>query len=84
MEEEHIDAAIVPQEPAPKHEGGNGKLEGTPPTQFEGDRGKAQDFLKEFQLYRNINNEAKSMVEPFKRVSITLTRIRGPLVNDWV
>ena len=24
------------------------------------------------------------MVELFKRVSITLTRIRGPLVNDWV
>ena len=87
MQEEHIAAAIAPpMEQAPQHGGsnGNGKLEGTPPTPFEGDRSKAQDFLKEFHLYRNINNEAKSMVEPFKRVSVALTRIRGPLVNDWV
>ena len=28
-----------------------GKLNGTPPTIFEGDRTKAQDFMREFNLY---------------------------------
>ena len=64
--------------------GGNGKLEGTAPTTFEGDWSKAQDFLREFQIYQNINSKARCMTIPFKRVSVALTRIRGPLVNDWV
>ena len=64
--------------------GSKNGLEGTPPAMFEGNRSKAQDFLKEFRIYWNINDESKSMVVPFKRVSIALARIRGPLVDDWV
>ena len=67
-----------------KPTGNGGKLEGTLPAYFKGDRNKAAQFAAEWQLYWNINHHTKSMKNPFKRVSVALTRIRGLKVDHWV
>jgi hypothetical protein len=61
-----------------------GKLNGTPPTIFEGDHAKAQDFMREFNLYLMQNNQHPMMTIPYYRMTTCLARIRGPKVNNWV
>jgi hypothetical protein len=61
-----------------------GKLNGTPPTIFDGDRTKAQDFMREFNLYWMQNDQHPMMTTPYYRMTTCLARIRGPKVNDWV
>ena len=61
-----------------------GKLNGTPPAFFEGDRTKSQDFLCEFTLYWMQNNQHPKFTNPYYWVVTCLARIRGPNVNNWV
>ena len=62
----------------------NGDLEGFPPTTFDGDRSKTDDFITEFGLYRIINEEHPIITNPKRRVALALTYIRGPKVDAWV
>jgi hypothetical protein len=61
-----------------------GKLNGTPPTIFDGDRTKAQDFIRKFNLYWMQNDQHPMMTIPYYRMITCLAHIRGPKVNDWV
>src|SRR5580704_6947431 len=62
----------------------NGKWNGTEPTIFTGDRSQSDKFLKEFKLYKLLNEANESMAIPYKRAALALSFIRGPLVDDWV
>ena len=61
-----------------------GKLNGNTPTVFTGDRDKSEKFLREFDLYWEMNDDHPVMTSPFKRVIAALAFIRGPMVDNWV
>src|SRR5580692_10743042 len=62
----------------------NRKWNGTEPTIFTGNRSQSDKFLKEFKLYKLLNEANESMAIPYKRAALALSFIRGPLVDDWV
>ena len=59
-------------------------MKGNPPTIFTGDRSKSDDFLQEFKIYCMANSQNNSMLVPLDRISLAISFIRGPMVNDWV
>jgi hypothetical protein len=61
-----------------------GGMKGNPPTVFNGDRSKSEEFLKEMKLYWMANSRTPSMQLPYERVAIALGYIRGPKVDNWV
>ena len=65
------------------HGGGNGKLTGNPPSEFNGDRSKADTFMNEFDLYVLANIDTDTMASPMKKATIFLSYIKGELVQDW-
>src|SRR6266850_289142 len=50
-----------------KRHGTNGAMKGQPPTIFDGERSKTNQFMTEFQLWWMINNGAEVMNNPFQR-----------------
>ena len=60
---------------------GDGKPMGMLPTIFEGDRSKAESFLREFSTYLLINYDVPALTSFIKRIAITLTCIKGLEVN---
>jgi hypothetical protein len=61
-----------------------GKLNGNPPTIFTGKRSKSEKFIREFDLYWEMNITNDVMTSPWKRVFTVLSFIRGSNVDDWV
>ena len=59
------------------------KLSGKEPAIFDGDRSKAEAFLLEWTIYRLLNGEQDIMRQPFSRVMLFLTFIKGPDVQEW-
>ena len=64
--------------------GGGVKLGGNPPTEFDGNRSKVEEFMHQFSLYRLTNIDAKQMANPMKRMVLFLRFIKGPNVKHWV
>ena len=64
--------------------GGNAKLGGNPPPEFNGDQSQASTFMNQFNLYRLANMEADQMRVPMKRAALLLGFIKGPNVDAWV
>ena len=62
----------------------NENLIGSPPTTFDGDRSKADQFITQFGLFRIINDRNAVITNPKRRVALALTYIRGPKVDAWV
>ena len=54
------------------------------PAIFNGDWRYSDQFLRQFQLYRNANHKNDAIKEPFRCTNIALSLIRGPNVEDWV
>ena len=63
---------------------GGGKLGGNPPTEFDGDRSKADKFMHQFSLHYLANIDAEQMANPMKRMALFLDFIKGSIVKDWV
>ena len=59
------------------------KLSGKEPAIFNGDCSKAEAFLLEWTIYRLLNGEQDIMRQPFSRVMLFLTFIKGPDVQEW-
>ena len=59
------------------------KLSGKEPVIFDGDRSKAEAFLLKWTIYRLLNEEQDIMRQPFSRVMLFLTFIKGPDVQEW-
>jgi hypothetical protein len=51
---------------------------------FEGDRTKAEAFMRELRLYMLANHGVLGFESPMRHVAIALTFIKGPKVNGWV
>src|SRR5882672_6461227 len=76
--------AAAPQQAAQAPHGTNGAMKGQPPTIFDRERSKTNQFMTEFQLWWMINSGAEVMNNPFQRIALCLSFIRGPKVDNWV
>jgi hypothetical protein len=56
---------------------------GSPPNVFDGTRDKVNSFLQAFGLYRAINCQHITMREPYNRIMMMLSYMKGPKINDW-
>jgi len=59
-------------------------IRGKEPSLFDGTRQKSDAFLREFEMYHAMNDTHDLFTNPYKRVILALSLIRGPNVNDWV
>src|SRR6202453_5030941 len=76
-----VNLAPLPGIGAPR---GSDKLIGNPPTIFNGDKNKSEEFSTQWQLYEGVNMTNNQMRVPFQRAMLFLTYLQGPLVNEWV
>jgi hypothetical protein len=68
------------QAPAPL----TGPLSGREPAVFTRDRLKSDTFMREFNMYKAMNDNHITMVNPYKCVVLALSLMRGPAIEDWV
>jgi hypothetical protein len=40
--------------------------------------------MQEFELYMNVNEDNHAIDQPFKRIFLALSYMKGPKINDWV
>jgi hypothetical protein len=59
-------------------------LRGVPPSVFDGTRHKSEFFLREFKRYKRLNCTNDIMTNPYNRVIIALSYIKGPNIDTWV
>ena len=57
---------------------------GNPPQLFDGNRAKSELFLRQFDMYKSMNNGITTMSNPYRRVIFALSFIRGPNIDNWV
>jgi hypothetical protein len=64
--------------------GSNGAMRGHAPKIFNGQYKNVAKFMHKFRLWKicNVHNEA--MINPFQRVALMLSYMKGPKVDDWV
>ena len=63
---------------------GDVKTMGSLPQIFTGDRTRADDFIEEVRGYLHLNQDVAGFNSPMKKVSLTLTLIKGSGVAGWV
>jgi hypothetical protein len=51
---------------------------------FDGNRSKSEAFIQEFELYINVNIEAHVIANPYRRLFLALSYMKGPKIDDWV
>ena len=61
----------------------NGRLKGTLPPIFNGNRDKSHNFIVNFGIYRFANRNNNAMSNPATCITTALTYMEGPLVNPW-
>ena len=61
-----------------------GALTGKEPAIFNGDRSLSDKFMREFNMYKSMNDTHIMMVNPYKRVVLALSLMQGPNIKDWV
>ena len=57
---------------------------GSPPSIYNGDRTKANDWLEELKMYLRVNRDMAGFNSPIKKVAVALSFIKGPQVAGWV
>jgi len=62
----------------------NRVLRGHPPEIFDGQQKNTQKFVKEFTLWKMCNLRNEAMTNPFQRIMLALSYIKGPCVDNWV
>ena len=65
--------------PVPPHD----KLSGQQPVIFEGDRCKSEAFIQEWNIYWGLNQATPHIMNPFSRVLLFLSFIKGEKVQEW-
>jgi hypothetical protein len=60
------------------------RVGGNPPTIFDGDPSKAQEFMGDFRCYCMLNPNHPNLIIPFQRMITCLTFMKGPEVTKWV
>jgi hypothetical protein len=59
-------------------------MKGVPPEIFNGDRSQMANFMLQFQIWWMVNNRAEAMINPFQRITLCLSFIRGRRVDKCV
>jgi hypothetical protein len=59
-------------------------LKGGTPSKFDGDRKDSQRFLDEFTYYWKANQHNAAMKEPYTRVMMAISYMKGEKVRNWV
>ena len=59
-------------------------MKGHTPEIFDGQRKNAAKFMREFGLWKICNVRNKAMINPFQRIALALSYMKGPKVDDWV
>ena len=59
-------------------------ISGNPPSVFDGNRTKSEDFMSEFRRYWLLNPQHPNLVVPAQQIVWCLTFMRGSLMADWV
>ena len=62
---------------------GRGTLKGSPPKEFDGTRSESETFADDFVIYWKINRANSVMKEPYSRVLMALSFMKGTKVRDW-
>jgi hypothetical protein len=57
---------------------------GTLPQIFDGERDKADTFMNELLGYLLLNHSVLGFESPIRQVTMALTLIKGPRVDQWV
>ena len=58
-------------------------MKGATPKAFSGDRKDSERFLEEFDIFREVNRENKTIKEPYSRVLIALSYLKGDKIKNW-
>ena len=64
--------------------GANGAMKGHAPEIFDGQRKNAAKFMHKFGLWKICNVRNEAMINPFQRIALALSYMKGPKVDDWV
>ena len=59
-------------------------MKGHAPEIFDGQRRNAAKFMHEFGLWKICNVWNEAIINPFQRIALVLSYMRGPKVDDWV
>lgn len=59
-------------------------MNGLPPEIFDGQRKTASKFMTRLRLWKFCNPQDESMLNPFERVALALSYMKGGKVDDWV
>jgi hypothetical protein len=71
-------------EATPQQDIGKGSLKGAPPDEFDGTRTNSETFVDAFLIYWKINRNNQVMKEPYSRVLMALSFMKGTKIRDWV
>jgi hypothetical protein len=44
----------------------------------------SEKFIQEFELYVNINEDNHAVAQPYRRIFLALSYMKGPKIDDWV
>lgn len=58
-------------------------MKGSAPKEFDGDRKDSDRFLEEFRVYWKINRMNAAMKEPYSRVLMAISYMKGSKVRNW-
>jgi hypothetical protein len=58
-------------------------LKGNKPNEFDRLRKDSETFLDDFNVYWKINRKNETMKEPYSRVLMAISFMKGPKVRDW-
>ena len=58
-------------------------MKGSAPKNFAGDRKDSERFLEEFTWYWKLNRKNASMKEPYSRVLLAISYMKGEKVRNW-
>ena len=51
---------------------------------FDGAQSQSKAFIQEFELYTHVNEDHHSIQQPYQRIFLTLSYMKGPKIDDWV
>ena len=68
---------------AEKDDEGKGLKGGSPPKNFAGDRKDSERFFEEFTVYWKLNRKAPLMKEPYSRVLMAISYMKGEKNRNW-
>jgi hypothetical protein len=82
MADPQISTTLIPQTQNPAPTNGN-SLFGTPPEVFDGNRVKAKEYMRSFKHWWALNEEKTVFDIPYKQVTLCISYMKGPKVEDW-